>query len=198
MVIQTVIAITFQVGITAWGDQECSGTKADVFADISKALGFIDWATKCLDGPNTNYFGLKGHERWAKRQYCQNKDRIEIIKNKVSYFRILKNEIILNYLRDVRSHKAPHFVLQINGPTGTEEDNMRRKWLQTKRANVNIEKAILGCPKGPKDVDCNNEDWIRSEEDFEDLLGLGPVTERSDDDSSLDYQAWIRSDLDDF
>ena len=75
---------------------------------------------------------------------------------------------------------------------------MRRKWLQTKRANVNIEKAILGCPKGPKDIDCNNEDWIRSEEDFEDLLGLGPVTERSDDDSSLDYQAWIRSDLDDF
>ena len=90
MVIQTVIDIPFQVGITAWGDQECSGTKADVFADISKALGFIDWATKCLDGPNTNYFGLIGHERWAKRQYCQNKDRIEMIKDKVSYLLILE------------------------------------------------------------------------------------------------------------
>ena len=99
MVIQTVIDITFQVGITAWGDQECSGTKADVFADISKALGFIDWATKCLDGPNTNYFGLKGHERWAKRQYCQNKDRIEMIKNKVSYFFILEK---LDDFREVR------------------------------------------------------------------------------------------------
>ena len=48
----------FKVGITAWGDQECNGNRADVFADVSKALGFIDWATKCLDGPNTNYFGL--------------------------------------------------------------------------------------------------------------------------------------------
>ena len=90
MAIQTAIVVTFQVGITAWGDQECSGTKADVFADISKALGFIDWATKCLDGPNTNYFGLKGYERWAKRQYCQNKDRIEIIKKLVSYFLIVE------------------------------------------------------------------------------------------------------------
>ena len=73
---------------------------------------------------------------------------------------------------------------------------MRRKWLQLKRANANFEKAISGCPKGPKDVDCDKDNWIRNEEDFEDLLG--PVTERSDDDSSSDYQAWIRSDLDDF
>ena len=73
---------------------------------------------------------------------------------------------------------------------------MRRKWLQLRRANANFEKAISGCPKGPKDVDCDKANYIRNEEDFEDLLG--PVTERSDDDSSSDYQAWIRSDLDDF
>ena len=87
----------FKVGITAWGDQECNGNRADVFADVSKALGFIDWATKCLDGPNTNYFGLKGHERWAKRQYCQNKDRIEIIKNKVSYLFILEKYMMCSF-----------------------------------------------------------------------------------------------------
>ena len=73
---------------------------------------------------------------------------------------------------------------------------MRRKWRQLRRANINFEKAIESCPKGPKEFDCDNENWIRSEEDFENALG--PVTERSDDDSSSDYQVWIRSDVDDF
>ena len=72
------------MGITAWGEAECKGNKPDVFADVSKALGFIDWATKCVDGPDTNLFELMGYEGWAKRQYCKYQDQIKDIKTLVN------------------------------------------------------------------------------------------------------------------
>ena len=65
--------------------------------------------------------------------------------------------------------------------TGTEEDNMRSKLLQLKGANNNFEKSIESCPKGPKDLDCDKDDWIPSEEDFENTLEV--VTEIPYDDS---------------
>ena len=80
------ISILFQVGITSWGDNDCHGNKPDVFGDVSKALGFIDWASKCVEGMNTDFFGLQGYERWAKRQYCNNMNEIENIKTAVCSF----------------------------------------------------------------------------------------------------------------
>ena len=71
-------------GITAWGEQNCKGETPDVFADVSKALGFIDWASRCVDGMNVDHFGLVGYERWAKRQYCKYQDQIKDIKTLVN------------------------------------------------------------------------------------------------------------------
>ena len=74
----------FQYGVTAWGDKACAGEKPDAFADVSSGLGFIDWATKCVEGQDVDYFGLSGFKRWAKRQFCLNKERITEIKADVS------------------------------------------------------------------------------------------------------------------
>ena len=68
----------------AWGEKGCSGKKPDVFSDVSTALGFIDWATKCVEGQDVDLFGLSYFKRWAKRQYCINKGYIEDIKIQVN------------------------------------------------------------------------------------------------------------------
>ena len=76
--------ISIQFGIVAWGEKGCSGNKPDVFSDVTKALGFIDWATKCVEGQDVDLFGLSYFNRWAKRQFCINKGYIEDIKTQVS------------------------------------------------------------------------------------------------------------------
>ena len=70
----------------SWGGPTCNGNHPDVFADVSKAVGFIDWATRCVEGQDVDHykFGQK-YTRWAKRQYCQRKDEIKIRKQKVNY-----------------------------------------------------------------------------------------------------------------
>ena len=55
-----------------------------MFGDVSKAVGFIDWATKCVEGPDSDLFGLSGFKRWAKRQYCKNSENIKEIKAQVN------------------------------------------------------------------------------------------------------------------
>ena len=77
--------ISIQFGIVAWGEKGCSGNKPDVFSDVTKALGFIDWATKCVEGQDVDMFGLSYFNRWAKRQFCINKGYIEDIKTQVSF-----------------------------------------------------------------------------------------------------------------
>ena len=54
-----------------------------MFGDVSKALGFIDWATKCVEGITADFYGLVGYQRWAKRQYCNNNEEIQDIKDQV-------------------------------------------------------------------------------------------------------------------
>ena len=56
-----------------------------MFADVSQGLGFIDWATRCVEGQDVSYFGMVGNKRWAKRQYCNNEKEIENIRNKVGF-----------------------------------------------------------------------------------------------------------------
>ena len=70
----------------SWGGPTCNGNHPDVFADVSKAVGFIDWATRCVEGQDVDHykFGQK-YTRWAKRQYCKRKDEIKIRKQKVNY-----------------------------------------------------------------------------------------------------------------
>ena len=70
----------------AWGGPTCNGNHPDVFADVSKAVGFIDWATRCVEGQDVDHYKFgQRYIRWAKRQYCKRKDEIKIRKQKVNY-----------------------------------------------------------------------------------------------------------------
>ena len=44
---------------------------------------------------------------------------------------------------------------------------MRRRLSELTKANKNFESAILSCPKGHREHDCDKQDWQRSEEDFD-------------------------------
>ena len=79
----------FQVGTAAWGDKTCQGNQSDVFADVSKALGFIEWAIKCDKGQDVDLYEKFTFGRWAKRQYCKKVAQIRGINNMVCY-RIIK------------------------------------------------------------------------------------------------------------
>ena len=54
----------------------------------------------------------------------------------------------------------------------------------------------MGCAKGQKDFDCSKKDYISSKADF--VNRIDPHDEKSDVEISPDYDAWIRSDVDDF
>ena len=82
----------------AWGEKGCSGKKPDVFSDVSTALGFIDWATKCVEGQDVDLFGLSYFKRWAKRQYCINKGYIEDIKTQVNDRLVFHQETAMKIL----------------------------------------------------------------------------------------------------
>merc|ERR1712152_28892 len=71
-----------QVGIVAWG-LGCGEETPGVYADVTKALRFIDWATKCIDGNDKDYYGFGYGGRWAKHDYCEYKDKISDYKKDV-------------------------------------------------------------------------------------------------------------------
>ena len=51
-----------------------------VYANVTEGLCFIDWATKCVLGQNADLYGMQNLcHRWAKRQYCELKEELEIL-----------------------------------------------------------------------------------------------------------------------
>ena len=70
---------------------------------------------------------------------------------------------------------------------------MRRRWSELTKANSNFESAISSCPEGPRELDCDKQDWQRSEEDFENAFGSR--AESSYDDSSSDCQVVKNSEI---
>lgn len=58
-----------QTGIVAWGIG-CGTEVPGVYAKVTEALCFVDWATKCEHGQDADYYGYNGCHRWAKKQYC--------------------------------------------------------------------------------------------------------------------------------
>merc|ERR1712038_560078 len=79
-----------QVGIVAWG-LGCGEETPGVYADVSKALRFIDWATKCIDGTDRDYYGFGFGDRWAKHEYCEYKEKIDDYENDVAEEKRKKN-----------------------------------------------------------------------------------------------------------
>jgi len=61
-----------QTGIVAWGIG-CGSEVPGVYADVSQAMCFIDWSTKCVHGQERDYYEMSGCENWAKDQYCNAK-----------------------------------------------------------------------------------------------------------------------------
>jgi len=72
-----------QAGIVAFGIG-CGTEIPGVYANVSTSLCFIDWATKCADGPDADYYGYTGCIDWAKRQYCQYKGELELVRSQDS------------------------------------------------------------------------------------------------------------------
>lgn len=159
-----------QVGIVAWGAKGCDGTKPDAFADVSAGLGFIDWATKCVEGQDTDYYGLIGFQRWAKRQYCMKKKRIA----------------------DIKSQLDTQLDAAIEG-------QLRREWLINVRANKKFKKAISQCLTGPQDEDinCSINDYIEDFQDFLDYEQLEDDREENCNEQNLDYNDLLRNDVGD-
>ena len=78
------VLLLFQVGITSWGIG-CYDDIPGVYADVTKATCFIDWASKCVEGPDVNHFNFSNtcSDDWAKSTYCDIKTTIADLQNKV-------------------------------------------------------------------------------------------------------------------
>jgi len=142
-----------QAGIVAWG-LGCGTETPGVYADVTLALQFIDWATKCVDGPGVDYYGFGFEDRWAKKTYCGYKNTIaenkETVKEK-------KRQIT----RTDSSSGRKALRKSINGYN--KEIKKMQKLLPL------YENAILNCSNGKKDYDCNIHDYEEEEEEEVDL-----------------------------
>ena len=48
-----------------------------VYADVAKSRCFIDYATRCMLGKHTNYYGISGCKNWAEKTYCKFEKKIQ-------------------------------------------------------------------------------------------------------------------------
>ena len=104
------IKIYLQTGIIAWG-VECGLAVPGVYANVSKALCFIDYATKCgTEGPEADFYGMTGCTDWAKQEYCGIQDEIDLLRELVSLkliFYLLKmTSLFPNVRRNSIQHKS--------------------------------------------------------------------------------------------
>ena len=64
-----------------------------MYANVSDALCFIDYATKCVMGQDADYYGLQGCQRWAKRTYCELQNSLQQYTDLASAF-LIRNFVI--------------------------------------------------------------------------------------------------------
>jgi len=156
-----------QTGIIAWG-VECGLAVPGVYANVSKALCFIDYATKCVMGPDADYYGLTGCDATQtalehKQQYCK-----------------LQNVI-------------DQYTVSLNAETKlSKKGKLHRKIKAKKDLLSGYEDIIYGCDnpdnvaKNDFFVDCCEVDGLSEdlreslecEENFEYLARLTPVKEK--------------------
>jgi secreted trypsin-like serine protease len=142
-----------QAGIVAWG-LGCGSETPGVYADVTLALRFIDWATKCVDGSEVDYYGFGFDDRWAKKTYCGYNETIEEYKqNIVDEKRKITREDSSSGRKAIRK--------TINGYK--KEIKKMQKLLPL------YENAILNCSHGKQDFDCNIYDYGEGEVDLSDL-----------------------------
>jgi len=60
----------YQVGITSWGIGCGESGLPGVYANVSEALCFIDFATKCALGEDINLYEINYCSNWFKEEYC--------------------------------------------------------------------------------------------------------------------------------
>jgi len=71
-----------QTGIVAWG-VGCGGEVPAVYADVKKAMCFIDWATRCEAGPEADYYEMGDRcKNWGTHEFCKINKEIEDIDSK--------------------------------------------------------------------------------------------------------------------
>jgi len=142
-----------QAGIVAWG-LGCGSETPGVYADVSKALRFIDWATKCVNGPNADYYGFGFGGRWAKRNYCESKEEITDMEQLVSQER--------ERLAQAQSRSQKRTIRK----------NIRSYNKQVKKLQKLLpvyENAILNCSQGRQDFNCRVYDYDEDDERDVDL-----------------------------
>lgn len=132
-----------QAGIVSWG-LGCEEEAPGVYADVTKALRFIDWVTKCIDGTDNDYYGFGYRGRWAKHEYCEYREKLNVYKNDV----------------EEEKRKIP------NAGSAAERKAIRKN---VRGYNKEIKKmskllplyenAILNCSRGKQDFDCNVYDY---------------------------------------
>ena len=128
-----------QIGIVSWG-LGCGYEVPETYADVTKALRFIDWATKCVDGENADHYNFGFANRWAKHKYCEYKYNINLKKNRIKKLRENRNpdnRKVIN--RSIASYKK---YIRLN-----------EKFIPQ------YKKAILSCAKGKKDLNCEVYDY---------------------------------------
>ena len=146
-----------QVGIVAWGIG-CREETPGVYADVTKALRFIDWATKCIDGNDKDYYGFGYGGRWAKHDYCEYKEKIN------------------DYEKKVEEEKT-----KISNAASSAETKAIRKNIRDYNKDIKkmkkllplYENAILNCSSGKHDFDCNVFDYGYEEDGREDYDSSG-------------------------
>jgi len=132
-----------QAGIVAWG-LGCGSETPGVYADVTKALRFIDWATKCAEGSDADYYGFGFDGRWAKHEYCGYKDKI------------FDNE------QDMKDFKSRISTAESSSERKSIRKNIRaiKKDIKKMKSLLEpLENAITSCQTGKKDFDCNIYDY---------------------------------------
>ena len=69
-----------------------------VYADVSKSMCFIDYATKCMLGQDTNYYGINGCKHWAEETYCNIEKELEKVQDKISNVSTIFQSIDITHL----------------------------------------------------------------------------------------------------
>jgi len=133
-----------QTGIIAWGVECGIDGVPGVYANVTEGLCFIDWATRCHYGDNDYDYGIRGCQKWAKRQYCETKNEVETL------------TALIEETTDLRS-----------------KGKLFRKRRKIEAILPKYEDAITSCTYEQSDLDCNNYDYYPdSDSDYVDLSGL--------------------------